>query len=66
MTRYEANTILNQLKEGRPIPNSLITKALATTGDLNGHLDVDNSVGNWPFVRSTAPSSHPLLPDMEG
>ena len=66
MTKYEAHIILNQVREGVPVPRSMVTKALVTTGDLNGHLDVDNSVSNWPFVRSTAPSSPVLLPDVEG
>ena len=65
MTKYEAHIILNQVREGVPVPRSMVTKALATTGDLNGCLIVDNSVSNWSTDRTTAPNSHPLLPDME-
>ena len=66
MTRQEANKVLNLVREGISMPYSEVLRALVTTGDLNGHLDVDNSVSNWPFVRSTAPSSPVLLPDVEG
>ena len=66
MTKYEAHVILNQVREGVPVPRSMVTKALVTTGDICGHLNVDNSVGNWPVNRTTAPDSNLLLPHVEG
>ena len=66
MTRQEANKVLNLVREGISMPYSEVLRALVTTGDLNGHLDVDNSVSNWSVNRTTAPDSPVLLPHVEG
>ena len=35
MTRYEAHVVLNQVREGINYPQSVILKALVTTGDID-------------------------------
>jgi len=40
MTKYEANQLLDELKDGRPHPQALINRALSVSGDISA-FDLD-------------------------
>jgi len=67
MTKYEAHIILNQVREGVIYPQSVVLKALVTTGDINVRcVSVDSRTVIRSATGSYPHSLHPLLPLLEG
>jgi hypothetical protein len=67
MTKYQAHVILNEVREGVIHPQSVVLKALVTTGDIDGRCFY---MGNHHVVRDMrSPYSHSVsvhLPVLEG
>ena len=67
MNKQEANTILNQVREGILHPQSIIIKALTITGDIHARCTrLDNSVVIRGADSPTCPSPDSQLSSMEG
>ena len=67
MTKHEAHIVLNQVREGINYPQSVILKALVTTGDIDVRCF---ELGSAAISRTTdSPYTHSvrvLLPSVEG
>jgi hypothetical protein len=61
MNKHQANQVLNQVREGILYPQSVIIKALVTTGDiyakcpnLESHIPTGNDDSHSPFCLPSA------------
>ena len=67
MNKQEANTILNQVREGILHPQSIIIKALTITGDIHARCTrLDSSVVIRGTDSPTCPSPDIQFPVVEG
>jgi len=67
MNKYEAHIILNQVREGVIYPESVVIKALVTTGDIHARcFDVDSCLESRTDSRFDPSDLHPVYPFLEG
>jgi hypothetical protein len=64
MNKHEANQVLNQVREGIFHPQSVIIKALVTTGDIHARcVNLDNDIHSGTGHRHSPNPSSTLIQD---